>query len=74
MLRTPHLARTFSLRLSILAASLLLFSITSCVYDSVSEPEQHLTPNFTMKTLDGELFTLSEQHGKVVMLQFFASW
>lgn len=52
----------------------MAFFITSCEYDSVSEPEQRLTPDFTMKTLDGELFTLSDQQGKVVMLQFFASW
>ncbi len=31
-------------------------------------------PDFTAKLMDGTSFTLSEQKGKVVMLQFTASW
>ena len=31
-------------------------------------------PDFTLPTTDGTNFTLSEQRGKVVMLQFTASW
>ncbi len=31
-------------------------------------------PDFTLPTTDGTDFTLSEQRGKVVMLQFTASW
>lgn len=31
-------------------------------------------PDFTLKYTDGTEFTLSEQRGKVVMLQFTASW
>ncbi len=33
-----------------------------------------LAPDFTTKLMDGTSFTLSEQKGKVVMLQFTASW
>ena len=33
-----------------------------------------LAPDFTLKMLDGTEFTLSEQRGKVVMLQFTAGW
>lgn len=31
-------------------------------------------PDFTVTTIDGEKYTLSEFRGKVVMLQFTASW
>lgn len=31
-------------------------------------------PDFTLELTNGEKFTLSEQRGKVVMLQFTASW
>lgn len=31
-------------------------------------------PNFTIKTLDGSNFTLSDYRGKVVFLNFFATW
>lgn len=33
-----------------------------------------LAPDFTTKLMDGSTFTLSEQKGKIVMLQFTASW
>jgi peroxiredoxin len=31
-------------------------------------------PNFTCKTIVGETFSLSEQSGKVVLINFFATW
>lgn len=31
-------------------------------------------PDFTLKNRDGELFTLSEHEGKVVVLNFWATW
>ena len=33
-----------------------------------------VAPDFTLPMIDGSTFTLSEQRGKVVMLQFTASW
>lgn len=33
-----------------------------------------LAPDFTLQLTDGSTFTLSNQRGKVVMLQFTASW
>ena len=33
-----------------------------------------IAPDFTLELSNGEKFTLSEQRGKVVMLQFTASW
>lgn len=33
-----------------------------------------MAPDFTLELTDGSVFTLSEQRGKVVMLQFTAGW
>ncbi len=33
-----------------------------------------MAPDFSVKTIEGDTFTLSENRGKVVMLQFTASW
>ena len=33
-----------------------------------------IAPDFTLELTDGSTFTLSEQRGKVVMLQFTAGW
>lgn len=33
-----------------------------------------MAPDFTLELTDGTIFTLSEQRGKVVMLQFTAGW
>ena len=33
-----------------------------------------IAPDFTLELTDGTMFTLSEQRGKVVMLQFTAGW
>ena len=36
--------------------------------------EEDLAPDFTAKTVDGKTFALSEQKGKVVLLNFWATW
>ncbi|MDP6102955.1 MAG: redoxin domain-containing protein [Dehalococcoidia bacterium] len=36
--------------------------------------EEKPAPNFTLETLDGESVTLSDLKGKVVLLDFWASW
>jgi thiol-disulfide isomerase/thioredoxin len=38
------------------------------------EKETALAPNFTLKTLDGQEITLSQLKGKVVLLDFWATW
>ena len=38
-------------------------------------PKQHaLAPDFTLSQLNGEQLTLSSYHGKVVLLDFWATW
>lgn len=39
-----------------------------------TQPESGLAPDFTLMTLDGQQIRLSEQRGKVVVLNFWASW
>lgn len=41
-------------------------------YMEVSEGDS--APDFTAETVDGDSFTLSEQNGKVVLLNFWATW
>lgn len=38
------------------------------------QPTTGAAPDFTITTFDGEAFTLSEQRGKVVVVNFWASW
>lgn len=35
---------------------------------------EELAPDFTVETFDGERFSLSDQRGRVVVLNFFESW
>lgn len=39
-----------------------------------TQPTSGLAPDFTVTTFDGEEFTLSEQRGKIVIINFWASW
>lgn len=42
--------------------------------DSPASAEPALAPDFTLTSLDGEPFTLSEHRGEVVVLNFWATW
>ena len=61
--------------------SALLASCSSSTKESAAETDDGFivkvgdeAPDFTVTTIDGEKYTLSEFRGKVVMLQFTASW
>ena len=41
---------------------------------NLSQLEGGIAPDFTIKTYDGKKFTLSQNRGKVVLLNFWASW
>ncbi len=42
--------------------------------DSNTDEDAILAPDFTLKSLDGEPYTLSELRGKVVLVNFWATW
>lgn len=42
--------------------------------EKTEPPKRDAVPDFTMKTLDGKPWTLSEHKGKVVVLNFWATW
>ena len=70
--------RTFFLALCLITIGNLFFA-----YSAISQEDEDrgyivqvgdVAPDFTVTTTDGKVFRLSEQRGKVVMLQFTASW
>ncbi len=66
----PPLFRCF-LVLSICIVWVLFFP--HCARDGKS-PASGSAPDFTLKTLDGQEITLSKLRGKVVLLDFWATW
>jgi cytochrome c biogenesis protein CcmG/thiol:disulfide interchange protein DsbE len=55
------------------ALTVLVFGI-ALVRQQQGQPTQGPAPDFTLTTLGGEEFTLSEYRGKVVVINFWASW
>jgi len=49
-----------------------LFFFSHCAKEKKSSPG--LAPDFTLKTIDGQEITLSKLKGKVVLLDFWATW
>ncbi len=56
---------------SICAGGILLLSHCS---KEKTQPPLGLPPDFTLKTFDGQEITLSQLKGKVVLLDFWATW
>jgi cytochrome c biogenesis protein CcmG/thiol:disulfide interchange protein DsbE len=50
-----------------------LFFLPHCSKEK-TQPSLGLAPDFTLKTLDGKEITLSQLKGKVVLLDFWATW
>lgn len=46
----------------------------SCCGGEQTQPSTGVAPDFTLKTLDGREITLSQLKGKVVLLDFWATW
>jgi len=58
----------------------IVFGLTSCDSNKTFKDRGYIikvgemAPEFTMQLTNGETFSLSDLHGKVVVLQFTASW
>ncbi len=61
-----------------LISMLLIFGLRQkqeeVLQNSYRPPVEQSLPDFTFKTLDGREFRLSELHGKVVLVNFWATW
>ncbi len=55
------------------ALTVLVFGI-ALVRQQQGQPTQGPAPDFTLTTFDGKAFNLAEQRGKVVVINFWASW
>jgi peroxiredoxin len=70
------------MRIKVKSIFLLLFIISTPIYSRAQTVYEHqfivkvgdLMPDFEVALTNGTIFKLSEQKGKVVMLQFTASW
>ncbi len=49
-------------------------SATAAIPQPTAQPSGEIAPDFTLETLDGETVSLSDFRGKVVMVNFWASW
>jgi thiol-disulfide isomerase/thioredoxin len=52
---------------------MVLFFLSGCGKEK-EEPTLPSAPNFTLQTLDGQEVTLSKLKGKVILLDFWATW
>ena len=65
------LSKRSLLRGSIVLCLGLIFLLPHC---AKKEKESVSAPDFTLKTLDGQEITLSKLKGKVILLDFWATW
>jgi peroxiredoxin len=56
------------------AALLALFLVHAGLADAIAPPQATRAPDFTLRTSDGRNVRLEELHGKVVLLNFWATW
>ncbi len=57
-----------------LAAGLLLLTSCGSASDATADPRATPAPGFTVTTFDGDEFSLTEQRGTPVVLNFWESW
>ncbi len=62
------------MRCFLLYLLLVLVAVLPVQADSLDPAEKPSAPGFTLKNLRGENASLSDYHGKVVLLNFWATW
>ncbi len=73
----PPKPRGLSVGSMVLIAGILAVILTvgiALLRSRATQPTDGIAPDFTVTTLDGGTFTLSEQRGTIVILNFWASW
>jgi cytochrome c biogenesis protein CcmG/thiol:disulfide interchange protein DsbE len=70
----PARFRPWRLLVWVLVLGLLGVLGWKLVTDRQAQPQSGLAPDFTLKTFDGQEVRLSSLRGKVVVLNFWASW
>ncbi len=61
-------------RILVLSASILFLTVMGCRNDAPVPREGAVSPDFTLESFSGGNVSLSELRGKVVLLNFWASW
>jgi peroxiredoxin len=56
------------------ASRLLIPSMRTAAYESSSNTQTRIAPDFALKSLDGRTVKLSDFRGKFVLLNFWATW
>lgn len=51
----------------------VLFVMLAC-HSRAADSAEPLAPNFSLRDINGELFTLSEHRGKIIVMNFWATW
>jgi cytochrome c biogenesis protein CcmG/thiol:disulfide interchange protein DsbE len=73
--------QTAEWRLSWTAVAFLIATVVFIIFLGVSlsrvgqtQPTSGPAPDFTLRTFEGDAFSLADQRGKVVIINFWASW
>lgn len=73
----PSPRRGFSMGSVVLLTGIVLVAMVigmQLARQNQTQPTSGPAPDFTLTTFDGEQFRLSEQRGKIVVINFWASW
>ena len=64
-----------TLRIFVILSIMMLLTFSGCSSDTEEEPVKAIdAPDFTLDSVTGENITLSDFKGKVVLLDFWATW
>lgn len=72
----PGKRRISLMTVVIMAGAVLMLVVigVSLMRVGQSQPTSGPAPDFMLRTFDGEVFSLAEQRGKIVIINFWASW